>query len=252
MQIYLINMKKIFKACKFLLLLCAASALFLISVNVISNALFDSIPTAAITFDKPIIIIDPGHGGEDSGAVGVNGKEEKSLNLELALEIGNTLTDKGYTVVYTRREDNLLLHEGEDVYGLRKISDLKNRCKISHEYENSLFISIHMNSYGDAKYSGLQVYYSNGNDESRRLANMIQSTVHNTVQPDNTRQIKAGKDIYVLENCGTTGVLVECGFLTNPDECEKLSQKEYQKELSFSIVCGIIEYIEVKNTEKQS
>ncbi len=252
MQIYLINMKKIFKACRLLLILCAVACLFIISVRVISNALFDSISAAAVVSEQPIVIIDPGHGGEDSGAVGVNGEEEKNLNLELASEIGNILTDKGYTVVYTRTEDKLLLHEGEDVYGLRKISDLKNRCKISHEYENALFISIHMNSYGDARYSGLQVYYSSGNDESRQLASMIQSTVRNTVQPDNNRQIKEGKDIYVLKNCGGTGILVECGFLTNPDECEKLSQKEYQKELSFSIVCGIIEYIEAENTEKQN
>jgi N-acetylmuramoyl-L-alanine amidase len=105
-----------------------------------------------------------------------------------------------------------------------------------------------MNSFTDPKYSGLQVYYSEKDDSSRALAEKIQHTVINTLQKDNTRTVKPGKSIYVLENVENTAVLIECGFLSNPGECEKLSQKEYQKELSFSILCGMIEYIENKNS----
>ena len=100
-----------------------------------------------------------------------------------------------------------------------------------------------MNSFGDKKYSGLQVYYSTSNDSSMILANSIQTSVKKELQPSNNRKIKEGKGIYLLENISNTAVLIECGFLSNSDEAEKLSQKEYQKILSFSIVCGIIEYM---------
>ena len=100
-----------------------------------------------------------------------------------------------------------------------------------------------MNSYKNSKYSGLQVYYSENNDSSYALASSIQQGVKSALQNDNNRQIKPGKDMYILENLENPAVLIECGFLTNPLECEKLTEKEYQKELSFAIFCGIIEYI---------
>jgi N-acetylmuramoyl-L-alanine amidase len=200
----------------------------------------------AIPLDK-IIILDPGHGGEDSGAVGVNGILEKNINLEIALEMGKYLEEKGYVVVYTRTDDRLLLNEGEDVYGIRKISDLKNRCKVGEKYPGALFISLHTNSFGSEKYSGLQVYYTDDNENSRALADSIQQKVVGDLQKDNKRKVKPGESIYLLDNLNNTAVLIECGFLTNKTECEKLSEKEYKKQLSFSIVCGIIEYIE-KNT----
>ena len=100
-----------------------------------------------------------------------------------------------------------------------------------------------MNSFGDSKYSGLQVYYSD-KEESNVLANKIQGRVKADLQPENNRVVKKGKDMYVLENVENCAVLIECGFLTNKKECEKLSQKEYQNQLCFSIVCGIIEYME--------
>ena len=200
----------------------------------------------ALPQDK-IIILDAGHGGEDPGAVGSNGVYEKDLNLQIAFEIGKALEEKGYIVVYTRTEDHLLYKEEENIKGIRKISDLKNRCKVAERYPESIFISIHMNSFGSKKYSGLQVYYSEKNSESYTLADSIQNRVINDLQKDNNRVIKSGKDMYILENISNTAVLIECGFLTNDEECKKLSEKEYQKELSFSIVCGIIEYIEKTN-----
>ena len=101
-----------------------------------------------------------------------------------------------------------------------------------------------MNSFGDEQYSGLQVYYQAEKEDSRLLADTIQQKVISELQPENNRKVKAGKDMYLLENMENTAVLVECGFLSNFEECEKLSEKEYQKRLSFSIVCAIIDYIE--------
>ncbi len=216
------------------------------SVSIVTNIFRDDLfieAADAVPYEK-IVILDAGHGGEDSGAVGANGRLEKDLNLEMVLEIGSFLEEKGYVVVYTRTDDRLLYREAENIKGMRKISDLKNRCKIAANYPESLFVSIHMNSFGSEKYSGLQVYYKPEDDNSRALADAIQQKVIADVQPENNRKIKAGKGMYVLENVENTSVLIECGFLTNKEECEKLSEKEYQKQLSFSIVCAIIDYIE--------
>ena len=201
---------------------------------------------AGVDAYKKIIVIDAGHGGEDSGAVGVNGVYEKDLNLQIANAVGDLLEKEGYLIVYTRSEDKLLYGSDENVKGLRKISDLKNRCKIAESYPDSVFVSIHMNSFGDEKYSGLQVYYSSNSEGSERLANSVQESVRDRVQQENKRKIKKGEGIYLLENIKNDAVLIECGFITNEEECKKLSEKEYQNALSFSIVCGIIEYVESK------
>ena len=223
---------------------------FIVAVTMLFGFFFkrtiDDYDAEAASATEMLVILDAGHGGEDSGATGVNGVLEKDLNLAVANTMGEMLVEKGFSVVYTRTEDKMLYEEWENIKGIRKISDLKNRCKIAKNYPNALFISIHMNTFGEGKYSGLQVYYSPENEESERMAGIVQSCVKRELQPENSRSIKAGKDIYVLENIENTAILIECGFLSNPEEAEKLSQKEYQKMLSFSIICGIIEYMNIK------
>ena len=197
----------------------------------------------ALPQDK-IIILDAGHGGEDPGAV-VNGEiYEKDLNLQITLEIGKALEEKGFVVVYTRTDDRLLYKEEENIKGIRKISDLKNRCKIAERYPDSIFVSIHMNSFGNSKYSGLQTYYSKSNEKSKLLADSVQNKVISDLQKNNNRTTKPGNNMYLLENIGNPAILIECGFMTNKEELKKLSEKEYQKQLSFSIVYGIIEYMD--------
>lgn len=224
-----------------LAILVVISTVIGVFINMYNKDIF--IPTSNDPVGR-IVIIDAGHGGEDPGTVGVTGVLEKDLNLQIALEIGAAFENEGYVVVYTRTDDRLLYTEEENIHGIRKISDLKNRCKIAEKYPNAIFISVHMNSFGKSKYSGLQVYYSEKNEKSKALADSIQNKVISDLQKNNNRTTKSGKDIYILENISNNAVLIECGFLSNSQECEKLSQKEYQKELSFSIVCGIIEYIE--------
>ena len=239
-----------FKKHRFSLSVLAVSILLIASVFVSSlvvSEIFGEemfIQASTEINNSKIVIVDAGHGGEDGGASGVNGVLEKDLNLQMALEIGARFEEEGYAVVYTRTDDRLLYREEENVKGIRKISDLKNRCKIAEMYPDSVFVSVHMNSFGDSKYSGLQVYYSTENEESERIARGIQEQVKSDVQNENNRKAKKGDGIYILENISNPAVLVECGFLTNSDECKKLSEKEYQKQLSFSIVCGIINNIE--------
>lgn len=200
--------------------------------------------STVMTQSSKIIIIDAGHGGEDAGAVARDGIYEKDLNLEYAMEIGGMLSEKGYTVIYTRVDDRMLYSPEENIKGHRKLSDLKNRLKVCEDYPDSILISIHMNSFGASQYSGLQVYFKDACDDSKILASKIQSSVKDKVQPENKRQIKSGKGLYLLDNCNNASVIIECGFMTNEGELEKLLQKEYKNALSFSIVCGIIEYIE--------
>ena len=203
--------------------------------------------SSGLLSEKMIIVLDAGHGGEDPGAIGNGGIYEKDLNLEICFFIGKMLEERGYTVVYTRTDDRLLYKPEENIKGIRKISDLKNRCEIANNYPNSIFVSIHMNTFGDSRYSGLQVYYGDRKEGSAILADTIQYKVKETLQKENNRKTKPGEKLYLLENIDCTAVLIECGFLSNKEECEKLSEKEYQKQLSFSIVCGIIEYIEQKS-----
>ena len=183
---------------------------------------------AMVSVGEKIIILDAGHGGEDAGAIGKGEVYEKDLNLEYALTIGEILTERGYTVVFTRTEDKMLYSPEENIKGHRKISDLKNRLKVCEGYPNSLLISIHMNAFGSSKYSGLQVYYKSESENSRRLASKIQESVRESVQPDNKRNIKDGHDLYLLDNSPTDAVIIECGFMSNEDELSKLLQKEYK------------------------
>ena len=247
MRWYIIGRKTFYRARAALIIFLAAALLVVFSFSVVNERYSDSLQVdTTAQADEKTVIIDAGHGGEDCGAVGVDGVFEKDLNIEIATEIGKALEEKGYTVLYTRTEDKLLYTEEENIKGIRKISDLKNRCKIANEHPNAIFVSIHMNSYSSAKYSGLQVYYTDNDEESAALAGKIQSSVRTLLQNGNTRTTKNGKDIYILENTEPVAVLIECGFLTNAEECKKLSEKEYQKQLSSAIVCGIIEYKEGK------
>ena len=246
MKIFVLNLKSKYKwvgiGIKFV-----AVILLILTISKTASGIYISSDkykeTLSAVTEKATVIIDAGHGGEDSGAIGVNGAYEKDLNLMIANELGKILSENGFAVIYTRTTDALLYTEEENIYGIRKISDLKNRCKFGAEYPNAIYLSIHMNSYRSASCTGLQVYYSENNSQSYALASAVQTSVKSKIQTSNKRKVKPGKDMYLLENLSNPAILIECGFLTNPYECEKLSEKEYQKELSFSIFCGIIEYI---------
>lgn len=189
----------------------------------------------------PTVIIDAGHGGADGGAVGLSAVSEKQLNLDIALSLRDMLTSAGIKTVMTRETDIMLTSEGG---GTNKNQDLRARRQIVENTPNPIFISIHMNSFSAEKYSGLQVYYSKNDPKSRILAEKIQSDVRTYIQNDNDREIKKATDsIYLLENLTCPAVLIECGFLTNSEECSKLNTKEYRNELAFVIFGSVCNYI---------
>ena len=184
------------------------------------------------------IIIDPGHGGEDPGAIGINGAEEKTINLSLSTKIKKLLEFDGYSVIMTRESDEMLL-EGDISTG-KKARDLRNRLNFGSRYPDAVFVSIHMNKFPAESCRGLQVYYSGNDDASREIAASIRDAVRTTLQPDNHREIKkADSSIFILDNIRIPAVLIECGFISNNDEAALLTDQTYQCELA-AVIAGSI------------
>lgn len=183
-------------------------------------------------YDGPTVIIDAGHGGEDGGAVGVDGVLEKDINLTIAKELFDALSARKITCVMTRTEDMLLYDRNADYEGRKKALDAKARLEIAEAQSNAIFISIHQNSYPVAKYSGFQIYYSKNNSESAALAKALELAVREKLQPDNNRASKeAGSNIYLLQKLTCPALLLECGFLSNPEECARLQDTDYRARL---------------------
>lgn len=199
--------------------------------------------------NKITVVIDAGHGGEDGGANGSCGVVEKDINLRLAVMLSDMLEANGVNVVMTRTEDILLYDPSSDYKGRKKALDLAARLKIAKETPNSVFVSIHMNSFPQSQYSGLQVYYSKNNENSKKIADLIQSNTKLYLQENNRRKTKpATSSIYLLDRLDTPSVLVECGFLSNPEECMKLATDEYRQKLAFVMFCSIMDYISQNNS----
>lgn len=191
------------------------------------------------------IILDPGHGGEDGGAVGVDGIYEKNINLSISLKLKDLFEASGFNVIMTREEDKAIYDDDAGTLRQKKKSDLRNRLKMikSNTNENTIFISIHQNKFTDSKYSGSQIFYSKNNPLGQELASYIKQSVTGLIQPDNTREIKpADKTIFLLHNAEIPSVVVECGFLSNSEEAHKLSSLDYQDKIAFCIFCGTINY----------
>lgn len=191
------------------------------------------------------VVLDAGHGGEDGGATDAKGRPEKDLNLAVTLLIRDYLTENGVSVVLTRESDTMLYDKNSEYAGSKKRQDLEARVAICNSVENPFFVSIHMNSFPQSKYHGLQVWYSGRNEESKILAESIQNRIKERLQPENERAIKQATDsIFVLQHLDCPAVLVECGFLSNPEEAERLQDPAYQKELAKEISLAILKSLE--------
>lgn len=189
------------------------------------------------------IVIDAGHGGIDGGAVSKSGVLEKELNLSVAKRLEELCRLSGINCVMTRSDDRLVVDDSVKVK--RKMHDLKNRVAIAEGIEDSILVSIHMNNFPDERYSGFQVWYSKNNESSRSLAAVLQTYARSFLDLENTREIKAaGSSIYLLDRTDSPAVLVECGFLSNPEECERLMTDEYQIELAMVILAALTDFME--------
>ena len=187
-----------------------------------------------ILLDEKIVVIDAGHGGDDPGKIGINNALEKEINLQIAKEIKKCLEEAGVTVVMTREDDDSLKNN--------KAEDMLERVKIIDESKANIAVSIHQNSFSSEAEKGAQVFYYSKSEEGIKIAQILQNHLK-MLNPDNKREIKENNSYFLLKRTKTPTVIVECGFLSNWEEAEKLTKTEYQKELAQVISEGILAYI---------
>lgn len=196
----------------------------------------------AAPLGNKVILLDPGHGGIDAGAT-ANEAVEKELNLQIAMYLKSYIEGNGGICYMTRIEDVNTADPNRGKGISQKMSDLKMRKKNIDDYNADVFISIHMNKFSQPQYSGLQVFYDGGSEKSKLLGESIQETVKLVLNDGNTRKAKAtGDKIYVLKGNEVPSALVECGFLSNADEAERLKTPEYQRKVAWGIYIGIINF----------
>ena len=206
-----------------------------------------STATSAIAQMIPVergitVIIDAGHGGVDGGATSCTGKLESAFNLEIALRLNDLMHLLGIHTEMIRTTDVSVYTQGETI-AAQKVSDLKERVRMVNESENALLLSIHQNTFPDSRYGGAQVFYG-PEGESAQLAEALQSAFRNTVNPGSNRRSKKADGVYLMEHIDTTGVLIECGFLSNAEEEAKLRSADYQKKLCCVIAATVSNHLD--------
>ena len=217
---------------------CCICGLF--SVPYINQLNHKAKPSATTTLQSYTVVLDAGHGGEDGGAGSASGTLEKDINLAITFKLRDLLLANGVNVILTRSEDVLLYDKTIEYHGRKKALDLAARRKIAEETPNAMFVSIHMNAFPQTQYKGLQVWYSKNDPASLTLAQAIQELAADQLQPDNDRRVKAAtSSIYLLHHLTCPAVLVECGFLSNPEEATLLATEEYQRKLAFLLFLAI-------------
>ena len=197
-------------------------------------------PVSVEPFDS-VVLIDPGHGGFDGGAVASDGTLEKDINLDVSLHLRDMLFICGITVEMTRDTDASTQSADATTIREKKVSDMHNRL-VQYE-QSSLVIAVHQNHFQQSKYSGTQVFYSGNHTESQHLAEAVQRAVATDLQPNNNRQIKRATDgVYLMHHTSVPAILVECGFLSNPEELAQLKDAQYRQKMAWVIQMGYWNY----------
>ena len=195
-------------------------------------------------YEAPVIVLDAGHGGLDGGCSSVNGVPEKGINLNILLHLRALLRMYGYNVEVTRDTDCSIHDEGIEGIANQKSSDMDNRLALFNEYDHAICLSVHQNQFTDPAYSGAQMFYSNQVKGSSALAQSIQDSFVTHLQPENNREIKlCGKELFLCYFSENPTVMVECGFLSNPEEAALLETEEYQQKVAFTIFSGLQQYL---------
>ena len=189
------------------------------------------------------LVIDAGHGGFDGGAVSADGVCEQDINLRIARHVEALAGFFGVPAVLTRPDGNALgFVDGRPIRD-NKVADIHERRRIAEETENPVFLSIHLNQFQEARYHGAQVFYSRNHPGSKALAEALQTALAEGADPENTRQAKqAANTIYLMKKLECPAVIIECGFLSNPAEAERLQREDYQKQLAVCILSGYLRY----------
>lgn len=239
-------MKKKYLSLFFLVLIYLASLLTTEeSVKVMKNIFTER--EEKVEVGQLVIVIDPGHGGRDPGKVGVNDILEKDINLSIAFKLKNLLELNDIKVIMTREEDNGLYAETDRN---KKNADLNKRIEIVHSSEADLAISIHQNSYTEEYVRGAQVFYHKQSEEGKRLAELLQEQLKETLADGNHRKAKSNNDYYMLRKTQCPLVIVECGYMSNYQESALLADDDYQEKLAWAIHLGIMRFINKEGLKK--
>lgn len=229
---------------RFVLSLTPAYALVLTGLIVLAGLLNRSATALSeITAieNRHTVVIDPGHGGEDGGATSCSGLLESKLNLDIALRLDDMMHLLGIKTTLTRDTDRSIHTKGETI-AQKKASDLRERVRIINNTDKAVLISIHQNTFPDGRYWGSQVFYAN-TTSSKELAVLMQHQLQMSLMPSNNRKCKQASGIYLLEHIQCTGVLLECGFLSNAEEEARLRASAYQKDLCAVIASVCSQYL---------
>ena len=226
----------------------------IIIAAVVAASLSGKIYLAAIAMEdqpdpRPVVILDAGHGGEDGGAVSPSGVRESEINLQICCRTDALLRLLGQPVMMLREDDRSLHSESAETISQKKVSDLKNRAAVVNGRSNAILISVHQNMFGESKYRGAQVFYA-PTSGSEALAEAMQSALRDHLAENNRRQIKLADSVYLMNHVSCPAVLVECGFLSNPEECGKLCTPEYQKQIALVLSVESMEYMRKVMTDE--
>lgn len=195
--------------------------------------------------NQKTVVIDAGHGGSDPGKIGINDVLEKDLNLVISEKLKKLLEEEGFQVVMTRTKDEGL-YDPDAVN--KKVQDLQRRCDLIHKTQPVCAVSIHQNSYSQEGVSGAQVFYYKDSAQGQRLAACVQEQLIAQVDPENHRQEKGNTTYYLLKKTDVPLVIVECGFLSNRNEAQLLTEEAYQEKIAAAVRDGVLQYME--ETEK--
>ena len=217
--------------------LVATILLLALALNRLSSLVEPAMEPSAMQHTRPLIL-DAGHGGEDGGAVSLTGVPESQINLAIVLKLRDVLGLYGVDPVLLREEDSSLHDEGADTLREKKRSDLKNRVETIEAVEGGVLLSIHQNTYPGSRYHGTHVFYA-PTEDSQYLAEHFQTSIKDALQPDNELVIKRIPDtVYIMNHVTCPAILIECGFLTNPEEEAMLRDEDYQRKLSAVIAAA--------------
>ncbi len=236
-------MRKLWKTRADVLIMMVGAVLLAVSAMITPFEKKEKGSTAQTMSDASdiVIVIDAGHGGRDGGKVSVdNVTYEKDINLAIAYKLKTYMEAEGITVIMTRETDDGLYLESDSN---KKAADLRRRIEIIDRAAPRLVVSIHQNSYHESYVCGAQTFYYTTSGEGKRLAETIQAQLRLSLDPDNDRQAKANNSYYLLKKTTAPIVIVECGFLSNPEEAALLATEDYQDRVAFQIHLGIMQYL---------
>lgn len=206
-----------------------------------------TIQTVSLPVSNKVVVLDAGHGGEDAGASSLNGTTEADTNLKIVLKVQNLLEQSGCTVILTRHDENAIYDIDAKTLREKKVSDIKNRVKIGNSSSANIFVSVHLNKIPQSQYYGWQTFYKNGNEDSKKLATCLQNNLNEAIQKENKRVPLKIDNIFIMKNVEIPTSIVECGFLSNPEEEKQLLEDDYQNRIAWGIYNGILSYFAESN-----